>query len=83
MENTSINLKPLAEMMELNGFSAAEYAGFLDELAFDYAQTMIELQLVDQTPKSCLHENSAIFLYRLKELRDTFRKCSNSDSSPE
>jgi hypothetical protein len=75
MENIPFNLNPLAEMLELNGFSTAEYADFLDELAFDYAQTMIELQLAGQTPESCLHEKSGMFLYRLKELRDVFREC--------
>jgi len=38
---TKFNLVPLAEMLSIEGFSADEMADFFDELAFDYAQTVI------------------------------------------
>jgi hypothetical protein len=76
METTAINLEPLANMLTIEGFTTDEYANFLDELVFDYAQTMIELQVADLSPKHCLHENSALFIHRLKELRDVMRECS-------
>ncbi|GHT35691.1 hypothetical protein AGMMS49574_25650 [Bacteroidia bacterium] len=76
METTAINLEPLANMLNLEGFTPNGYADFLDELAFNYAQTMIELQIADLTPKICLHEDSALFIHRLRELRDVMRKCS-------
>jgi hypothetical protein len=76
MGTIPFNFEPLANMLIVEGFSLSEYADLLDELAYDYAQPMIELQVIDQMPKYCLHEKSAEFLFRLKELRDVFRKCN-------
>ena len=72
---TKINLVPLAEMLNLEGFSAEEMANFFDELAFDYAQTVIQLQIADLSPRIVLHEKTDQFLHILRELRDVFKQC--------
>ena len=74
MEN-EINLVPLAEMLMIDGISASEMSTFLDELAFDYAQTVIALQMADLMPRIVLHEETDRFLYLSRELRDVFRQC--------
>jgi len=71
-----INLVPLAEMLNLEGISACELADFFDELAFDYAQTVIMLQMADLSPRTVLHEKTDQFLYLLRELRDVLQQCS-------
>jgi len=73
--NEEINLKPLAEMMNIEGISASEIATFFDELEHDYARTIIELQMADLSPRSVLHEHTDHFLYFLRELREVFRQC--------
>ena len=73
---TKINLVPLADMLSIEGYSASEMAVFFDELAYDYACTIIELQMADLEPRIVLHEKTNRFLYLLRELRDVFRKCS-------
>ena len=72
---TEINLVPLAEMLIVNGFSASEMSEFFDELSYDYAKTIIELQMADLSPRVVLHEKTDQFLYVLRELRDVFRQC--------
>ena len=74
MEN-EINLVPLAEMLMIDGISASEMSAFFDELAFDYAQTVIALQMADLSPRIILHEQTDRFLYLLRELREVFKKC--------
>jgi len=71
---TKINLVPLEEMLSLEGISAEEMSNFFDELAFDYAQTVIQLQQEDLTPRIVPHEKTDHFLFLLKELRDVFKK---------
>jgi len=71
-----INLVPLAEMLNIEGFSADEMSVFFDELAYDYAQTIIKLLMADLSPRIVLHEKTDQFLYFLRELRDVFRQCS-------
>lgn len=71
-----INLVPLAEMLNLEGISASEMSAFFDELAYDYAQTIIQLQMADLTPRNVLHNETDRFLYLLRELCDVFRQCS-------
>jgi hypothetical protein len=44
-------------------------------LAYDYAKTVIELQMADLSPRTILHEKTDRFLYFLRELRDVFRQC--------
>jgi len=73
---TKINLVPLADMLAIEGYSASEMAVFFDELAYDYARTVIELQVADLSPRSVLHEETDRFLHLLRELRDVFRQCS-------
>jgi len=73
---TKLNLVPLAEMLNLEGYSASEMSEFFDELAYDYAVTVIELQMADLSPRIILHEKTDLFLYLLRELRDVFRKCN-------
>jgi len=73
---TKINLVPLAEMLNLEGFSASEMSVFFDELAYDYAKTVIELQMADLSPQIVLHEKTDQFLHLLRELRDVFLQCS-------
>jgi len=75
MEN-EINLVPLAEMLMIDGISASEMSTFFDELAFDYTQTIVALQMADLTPRIILHERTDRFLYLLRELREVFKKCS-------
>jgi hypothetical protein len=70
------NLKPLEEWLTVDGYTFNEIADVLDEIAFDYAQTMLELQIADFSPKFVLHEKSASHLSLLKDLRDIFRMCS-------
>ena len=70
-----INLVPLVEMLNLEGISS-EMSAFFDELAYDYAQTIIQLQMADLTPSIVLHNETDRFLYLLRELRDVFRQCS-------
>jgi len=74
--NEKINLVPLVEMLKLEGVSASEMSAFFDELAYDYAQTIIQLQMADLTPQIVLHNETTHFLYLLRELRDVFRQCS-------
>ena len=71
-----INLVPLEQMLNLEGISACELADLFDELAFDYAQTVITLQMADLLPRTILHEKTDQFLYLLRELRDIFQQCS-------
>jgi len=71
-----INLAPLAEMLTLEGISASEMSAFFDELAYDYTQTIIQLQLANLTPRNVLHNETDRFTYLLRELRDVFRLCS-------
>jgi hypothetical protein len=73
---SKINLVPLAEMLSLEGFSASEMSEFFDELAYDYAKTIIELQMADLSPRIILHEKTDQFLYLMRELRDVFRQCN-------
>ena len=73
---TEINLVPLAEMLIVNGFSASEMSELFDELSYDYAKTIIELQMADLSPRIILHEKTDQFLYVLRELRDVFRQCN-------
>ena len=72
---TKINLVPLADMLQVEGLSANEMSNFFDELAYDYAKTVIELQMVDLSPRTVLHEKIDQFLHFLRELRDVFRQC--------
>jgi len=51
-------------------------ANLFDELAYDYAQTVITLQQADLTPSNVLHKETHQFLYLLREFRNVFRKCS-------
>jgi len=74
--NEKINLVPLAEMLNLEGISASEMSAFFDELAYDYTQTIIQLQLADLTPRNVLHNETDRFMYLLRELREVFRQCS-------
>jgi len=74
--DAKINLVPLAEMLNLEGFSASEMSDFFDELAYDYAKTVIELQMVDLSPRIVLHEKTDQFLHLLRELRNVFQQCS-------
>ena len=71
-----INLVPLVEMLNTEGISASEMSVFFDELSYDYARTVIELQVVDLSPRSVLHEQTDRFLHLLRELRDVFKQCS-------
>jgi len=73
---TTINLVPLAEMLKLDGISASEMSDLFDELAYDYAKTVIELQMADLSPRIVLHEKTDQFLYVLRELRDVFKQCN-------
>jgi len=63
-------------MLILEGFSASEMSDFFDELAYDYAKTVIELQMADVSPQIVLHEKTDLFLHYLRELRDVFRQCN-------
>ena len=74
--NENVNLVPLAEMLNVEGISASEMSVFFDELAYDYAKTVIELQMADLQPRSVLHEKTDRFLHLLRELREVFRQCS-------
>jgi hypothetical protein len=71
-----INLVPLAEMLAIEGISAEEMSVFFDELAYDYAKAIIELQMADLLPRTILHEKTDQFLYLLREMRNVFRQCS-------
>jgi len=73
--NKKINLVPLAEMLEIGGISASEMSELFDELAYDYAKTVIELQMADVYPQIVLHEKTDQFLHIMRELRDVFKKC--------
>ena len=72
---TKINLVPLAEMLEVEGISASEMSDLFDELAYDYAKTVIELQMMNLSPRIVLHEKTDQFLHILRELRDVFKQC--------
>jgi len=72
---TKINLVPLAEMLKLDGISASEMSTLFDELAYDYAKTVIELQMADVSPRIVLHEKTDQFLHVMRELRDVFKQC--------
>jgi len=73
---TKINLIPLAEMLQIEGLSPNDVSNFFDELSYDYAKTVIELQMADLSPRTVLHEKTDQFLHFLRELRDVFRECS-------
>jgi len=73
---TKINLVPLADLLQVEGFSPNEMSNFFDELSSDYARTVIELQMADLSPRTVLHEKTDQFLHCLRELRDVFRQCS-------
>ena len=73
--DTKINLVPLAEMLKLDGISASEMSNLFDELAYDYAKTVIELQMADVSPRIVLNEKTDQFLYFMRELRDVFKQC--------
>jgi len=66
----------LSDMLTIEGYSASEMAVFFDELAYDYACTIIESQMADLSPRYVLHEHTDRFLYLLRELRNVFQKCS-------
>jgi hypothetical protein len=72
--NVKINLVPLEKMMNIEGISASEMSIFFDELAYDYAISVIELQMADLSPRTVPHENTNKFLYVLRELREVFRQ---------
>ena len=65
---------PLAEMLIVEGFSATEMSDLFDELAYDYAKTVIELQMADLSPRVVLHEKTDQFLHVLRILRNVFRQ---------
>ena len=73
---TKINLIPLADLLQVEGLSPNEMSNFFDELSYDYAKTVIELQMADLSPRTILHEKTDQFLHFLRELRDVFRQCN-------
>ena len=73
---TKINLVPLVEMLSIEGISSSEMSDLFDELAYDYAQTVIQLQMADLTPSIVLHNETDRFLYVLREFRNVFKHCS-------
>jgi hypothetical protein len=70
------NFKPLEEWLSVDGYTFNEIAEVLDEIAFDYAQAMLKLQIADFSPKFVLHKKNISHLSLLKDLRDIFRMCS-------
>ena len=48
---TKINLIPLADLLQIEGLSPNEMSNFFDELSYDYAKTVIELQMADLSPR--------------------------------
>ena len=74
--NEKINLVPLEEMLSIEGISSSEMSDLFDELAYDYAQTVIQLQMADLTPSIVLHNETDRFLYVLREFRNVFKHCS-------
>jgi len=73
---TKINLIPLTDLLQIEGMSSNEMSNFFDELSYDYAKTVIELQMADLSPRTVLHEKTDQFLHFLRELRDVFRQCN-------
>jgi len=73
---TKINLVPLADMLQIEGLSPSDMSNFFDELSYDYARTITELQVADLSPRPVLHEETSMFLHLLRELRDVFQQCS-------
>ena len=61
-------------MLNVEGISAGEMAVFFDELAYDYAQALITLQMADLSPRTVLHEKTNYFLFLLRELRNVFQQ---------
>ena len=70
------NFVPLIEMLTIEGISSSEMSDLFDELAYDYAQTVIHLQMADLTPSIVLHNETDRFLYVLREFRNVFQQCS-------
>jgi len=73
---TKINLIPLADLLQIEGMSPNGMSNFFDELSYDYAKTVIELQMADLSSRTILHEKTDQFLHFLRELRDVFRQCN-------
>ncbi len=69
-----INLSPLSELLS-NAASPHELANLLDELAFDYARTVIALQQQPLLNKTGMHGRTTEFIWCLYTLRDTLRAC--------
>jgi len=70
------NFVPLIDMLSIEGISSSEMSDLFDELAYDYAQTVIQLQMADLTPSIVLHNETDRFLYVLREFRNVFQQCS-------
>jgi len=51
---TKINFVPLADLLQVEGFSPNEMSNFFDELSYDYAKTVIELQMADLSPRTVI-----------------------------
>ena len=73
---TKTNFVPLIEMLSIEGISSSEMSDLFDELAYDYAQTVILLQMADLMPSIVLHKDTDRFLYVLREFRNVFQQCS-------
>ncbi len=55
--------------------SPKQLSHLLDELAFDYSQKIVLLDLAGGETALYIHEETSHFLYHLKRLRDVLRKC--------
>lgn len=69
-----LNLAPLHELFTIS-ISPEELAMQLDDLAYDYACTVIQLQLRSKENEDFLHEQIPGYILRLKELRNALREC--------
>ena len=69
-----VNLLPVENLLT-DRTSPDRLAKVLDELAYDYARMFMELSRAEMSPTPYFNEKSAVYLWWLHELRDTFRSC--------
>ncbi len=70
-----LNLAPIEELLT-TGIKPKELVEELDEILFDYMETIINLHLRKGDDEDFIHSEIPNYLFRIRELRNVFWKCA-------
>ena len=71
------NLAPLEELLT-TGIQPHQLAHELDELIFDYVQTVFYLHARRQSDEDFIHTKTSHFIFYLRELRNALLECTEN-----